>query len=213
MKTDYLDRLIFFGESTTTHLRARGVLRDGKNTRQVWADDSGTRMLSAQGIATPILYPDTGEYLTLFEACARKQPEFLVLSFGLNGILRFIGDKALYQNNYHRLIQTVHNASPNTKIILQTVYPVRSSDGFSVDVETLNSHIQTLNTWLPEIADAHTNVALLDTASVLRNEHNQLDEKYDAGDGIHLNADAYRAILRYLSEHEWTPIEPRTDHS
>ena len=201
--------MIFFGESTTSHLRSRGVLRDGTSTKQVWSDESGTRMLSSRGLSTPILYPDTGEYLTISQACALKKPEFMVLSFGLNGILNFIKDKSLYVNNYHKLIQTVRDASPDTKIILQTVYPVRSANGFSVDTETLNGYIQTLNEWLSEIANTHTGVALFDTASVLRDENNLLNAKYDVGDGIHLNAEAYRAVLRYLSEHEWTPIEPR----
>jgi len=31
----YIDRMIFFGESTTAHLRARGVLSGGTETQQV----------------------------------------------------------------------------------------------------------------------------------------------------------------------------------
>ena len=38
----YLDRFVFFGESTTYHLKSRGVLSGGTATTQVWAPDSGT---------------------------------------------------------------------------------------------------------------------------------------------------------------------------
>ena len=62
---EYQDSLIFFGESTTSHLVSRGVLSGGNATTQVWKDDSGTRMLSSQGLATPIVYPETGELLTI----------------------------------------------------------------------------------------------------------------------------------------------------
>lgn len=51
---EYIDSMIFFGESTTAHLRARGVLSGGTSTRQVWADASGTRMLSSRTTSEPI---------------------------------------------------------------------------------------------------------------------------------------------------------------
>ena len=207
LDTAYLESLVFFGESTTAHLRSREVLSGGKKTDQVWADDSGTRMLSSQGLSTPILYPETGELLTVGEACAKKQPRYLVLSFGINGIVKFIERKDLYVTNYQKLIQTVRAASPDTKILLQTVYPVRSANGFSVDTDTLNRYIGVLNSWLFEIAANQENVRIADTASVLRDSDNRLLAAYDAGDGLHLNKKAYEAILYYLGTHAWQESE------
>lgn len=200
----YIDSMIFFGESTTAHLRARGVLSGGTATTQVWADASGTRMLSSRTTSEPIVYPETGESLTVAEACAKKQPAYVVLSFGLNGITGFISNKSSYVNSYHKLIQAIQTASPNAKIILQSVYPVCKADGFSVDVATLNEYITTLNSWLPEIAAAHENVRFADTASVLRNANGQLGTAFDNGDGIHLTASAYEEILAYLRTHAWS---------
>ena len=200
---EYIDSLIFFGESTTAHLRARGVLSGGTSTRQVWADASGTRMLSSRTTSEPITYPETGEALTIAEACERAKPEYLVLSFGLNGITGFVANKTSYVNSYNKLINAVKQASPNTKIILQTVYPVCRADGFTVDTATLNAHIQTLNSWLPEIAAAHENVRVADTASVLYNSEGMLAASFDNGDGIHLTRSAYEEILAYLRTHAW----------
>ncbi|MBE6602182.1 MAG: hypothetical protein E7637_06755 [Ruminococcaceae bacterium] len=200
---DYQDSLIFFGESTTSHLRARGVLSGGTSTKQVWADASGTRMLSSQGLSTPIIYPDTEESLSISQAVSAKKPAVIVLSFGVNGITNFIKNKSTYVNNYNKLIKTVREASPDTKIILQTVYPVRKATGYSVDTETLNQYINTLNSWLPEIAAANQNVRIADTASVLKDSNGLLAQEYDTGDGLHLTADAYRAILNYLRTHAW----------
>lgn len=200
---EYIDSMIFFGESTTAHLRARGVLSGGTSTRQVWADASGTRMLSSRTTSEPITYPETGEALTIAEACERAKPEYLVLSFGLNGITGFVANKTSYVNSYNKLINTVKQASPNTKIILQTVYPVCRADGFTVDTATLNAHIQTLNSWLPEIAAAHENVRVADTASVLYNSEGMLAASFDNGDGIHLTRSAYEEILAYLRTHAW----------
>ena len=202
----YIDRMIFFGESTTAHLRSRGVLTGRTSTKQVWADTGGTKTLSSKITSEKIVYPETGESLTIAEACAKAQPEYLVLSFGLNGISGFISNKSSYVNAYNKLIRAVQEASPNTKIILQSVYPVcdgKGSQAFGVDVATLNAHIQTLNTWLPEIAASHENVRIADTASVLKNADGQLVSSYNNDDGIHLTASAYEAILAYLRTHAW----------
>ena len=201
--TEYIDSMIFFGESTTAHLRARGVLSGGTETHQVWADSSNTRMLSSRTTSEPIVYPPTGENITIAEACKREKPAYLVLSFGLNGISGFISNKTQYVNNYGRLIAAIQAASPNTKIILQTVYPVSSAEHYNVDVATLNGYIETLNSWLPEIAAKYENVRIADTASVLKDANGQLTAAYDNGDGIHLTVSAYEAILTYLRTHAW----------
>jgi len=141
------------------------------------------------------------------DACTKKLPRYLVLSFGVNGIVGFIQNKDRFVNNYQKLIQTVHDASPDTKIILQTIYPVRASDAFSVDTETLNRYIETLNGWLPEIAAQNSTVKIADTASILRDTDGKLLADFDAGDGLHLNKQAYEAILHYLGTHAWPESE------
>jgi lysophospholipase L1-like esterase len=201
---EYIDGMIFFGESTTTHLRARGVLSGGTDTHQVWADSSGTKTLSSKLLSEPLIYPPTGESLTLAEALAKEQPKYMVLSFGLNNIAHFVNNKSNYVNNYNKLISAITQASPETKIILQSVYPVSAAcDDFSVDGTTVCSYTETLNEWICEIAGTHENVRFVDTASVLKAADGTLLSSYDAGDGVHLSADAYTQILLYLRTHAW----------
>ena len=202
----YIDKMIFFGESTTAHLRARGVLTGGTGTKQVWSDASGTRMLSSRITSEPIVYPETGENLTIAQACEKAQPDYLVLCFGLNGIGGFIQNKSSYVSAYNKLIRAVREVSPNTKIILQAVYPVADGTGsqaFGVDIATLNENINTLNSWLPKIAASHENVRFVDTSAVLKNADGVLSASYDNGDGVHLTAAAYQEILAYLRTHAW----------
>lgn len=201
---EYINKMIFFGESTTTHLRARGVLSGGKETHQVWADSSGTKTLSSKMLSEKITYPPTDEDLTIAEAVAKEQPAYIVLSFGLNGIMNFVNNKDSYINNYNKLINLITEASPNTRIILQSVYPVSAScDDFSSDGKTVCSYTEILNGYLREIAAAHDNVRYADTASVLKNPDGTLNPAYDEGDGVHLNTSAYEQILRYLRTHAW----------
>lgn len=199
----YLDEMIFFGESTTTHLRARGVLRGGTQTHQVWSDASGTRMLSSKITAQPIVYPATGELLTPAEACARAKPTYLVLSFGQNGLIHFAKDTDAYVSCYKRLIDTLLAASPDTKILLQTVYPLGAVGNYSADLPMLNQYIDTLNAILPVIAADYPSVRVVDTASVLKDGDGRLLPAFDNGDGQHLNAAAYEKILSYLRTHAW----------
>lgn len=198
---DYIDRMIFFGESTTAHLKARGVLSGGTATQQVWQDESGTRTLTSKITSEPLIYPPTGEYLTVAEACRRTRPEYLVLSFGLNGIWGFVNDPERYVFCYGKLIDAVREASPDTAILLQTVYPVRENTVFSTDAVTLNRHIEEINRLLPLVCAAHENVSIVDTASVLRDTNGALAAEYATEDGIHLTAAAYQSILYYLRTH------------
>ena len=200
---EYLNAMYFFGESTTAHLRARGVLSGGTKTDRVWADESGTRMLSSRITSLPIVYPPTGEHLSVSEACRCARPPYLVLSFGLNGVMKFAADRDLYLNSYGRLIEAVQQASPETRILVQTVYPVARADAYSVDVDTLNAYILRLNEWLPALAERYENLRVVDTASVLRGEDGRLLSSFAEPDGIHLTRAAYEAVLGYLRTHAW----------
>lgn len=195
----YLDRLVFFGESTTTHLAARG----GLSRRQVWSDQSGTRMLSPRTALDPLVDPSASNPITLSALCARETPDVLVLSFGLNGAVYFVEHKEHYLTCYEQLIDAVQAASPETKILLQTVYPVARADAYSVDVDTLNGYLCTINEWLPEIARSRENVRVVDTASILRDPDGRLRSALADTDGIHLLPAAYAEILQYLRTHAW----------
>ena len=48
----------------------------------------------------------------------------LVLSFGLNGLSEYASDTSLFEKDYDTLLDSIQKATPKTKIILQTVYPV-----------------------------------------------------------------------------------------
>lgn len=211
---EYQDTLVFFGESTTAHLKSRGVLSGGKRTAQVFANESGTMLLSKKIKDQTILYPKTGERMTLAQAIATEQPAYMVLSFGLNGILGFAKNTNVYLDCYQNLIDLIKQESPNTAIIIQTIYPVKAPKNtadwhFSESVEEINSKIQALNAVLPILAKQNQGVKIADTASVLRDDSGALLPQYDTGDGIHLTTDAYAKILSYLRTHAYhvpTPL-------
>ncbi len=202
----YTDRMIFVGESTTAHLRSRGVLRGGTQTEQVWSNASNTMTLDLNILQKTVIYPVSGVEMTIPEAAAIAKPEMLVLSFGMNGIYGFAKNLDLYGVAYGKLIDAIHAASPGTVVILQTVYPVASNQTtFSDDATTVNDYADRLNGKLTDIAAAH-DAYVVDTAFCLKGANGMLRADYQTGDGIHLTAEAYRAILAYLRTHAY-PID------
>jgi lysophospholipase L1-like esterase len=197
----YQDSILFVGDSTTAHLRSRGVLTGGTETRQVWVPSDNTLLLDFNITKKKIVYPATGIEMTIAEATEKDKPAYMILTIGLNGITSFVNNKNLYQNCYGSLIDTIKKASPDTKIILQSVYPVAANQRtFTADAVTLNGYIDILNGYVKELA-ADKEVRYLDTNSALKGPDGLLPESYQNGDGIHLTAEGYRVILDYIRTH------------
>lgn len=206
--TALLDGTVFFGESTTAHLARRGgVLDTPAWRRQVWRDASGTRMLDRRLLATGVLYEENGvtASLSVADALAREQPARILLSFGLNGLTAHAKDPARFLSTYRFFLDRIREISPNTKIYLQSVYPVGENTVFSEDVATLNRYIRSLNASLSAACDAWGDTTFLDTSGVLLDADGALAVAFDAGDGIHLTNEAYLKILTVLSEHLGAP--------
>lgn len=200
----YVDSFIFFGESTTYHLKSRGVLSGGTATTQVWGPDNGTVNLDTSIRTLRIRYPETGEYLTVGEALRQKKPARLLLCFGLNGAVQKIRQgEDYYKDCYRMLLDEVRSASPDTEIFLQACYPVaRNMDmsRYTCTAGELNGYLRTINGWTAELAGEY-GVRYLDTAGLLADSEGFLRTEYQNGDGHHLTAAAYEEVLRYLRTH------------
>ena len=197
MGQDYIDSMIFFGDSNTAHLRSFGVLSGGKQTTQVWATESQTLMLNSEITNKKIVYPHTNTEMTIAEAAALEKPQYIVISLGTNGLTSLNEEQFKYC--YTKLLNAIKEASPSTKIIVQSIYPVTSwYENIS------NEKINAANEWLLELAEK-SGVRYIDTASVLKDENGALKEEYNSfhKDGYHVNEAAYKEILKYIRTHGW----------
>lgn len=201
---EYIDQFIFLGESTTYHLKSRGVLSGGTDTKQVWAPKSGTLMLDATTADCRIIYPESNEEMDLCEAMKIKRPEYMLLTFGLNGAVGSISRGSEYfKDCYLKLIEALRSASPDTVIILGSCFPIATNmdmRNYTVDVSTLNGYIDTINEWTLSLA-TEEGLPFLNTAEVLKDEEGMLRLEYQVGDGHHLTAEAYKMILQYIRTH------------
>ncbi len=203
---EYINSFIFLGESTTSHLKSRGVLSGGTATTQVWSTKSGTLMLDTSTAECRIVYPETGEELDLSTAMSKKKPKYMLLTFGLNGATANVSKgEEYFKFCYGKLINTLHSASPDTVIILQSCFPIAENmdmSGHSVDVVTLNGYIDILNGWTRELA-AERSLGYLNTCEVLKGADGFLIKEYQVGDGYHLTREAYVEILKYIRTHTY----------
>lgn len=193
----YIDRLTFLGDSTTNGLKEYGVLSGGTATTQVWTPASGTLTLYLWNAAS-IVYPETGAEMTITDAVETKKPEYLVITLGVNGVAELEEDA--FKIYYTDIINCVKEASPSTRIICNSIYPVEN-DYEHID-QISNEKINTANGWILDVAEA-TGTRYADSCSVLKAADGSLREELGNGDGLHLNADGYNAVLEYLRTHAW----------
>lgn len=202
---DYVNRFLFFGESTTYHMKSRGVLSEGTSTKQVWAPKSGTVCLDESIHTLRIIYPETGEELSLAEALAQKHPERILLTFGLNGVVRKYKKGAdYYKSCYRNLIEIIRENSPNTDIFLGSCYPVASNmdiSNYPTNAATINEYLNTLNEWCRDLA-TEEGLYFLNFAPLLKDDQGFLKSEYQVGDGIHLTREAYLVVLDYIRTHD-----------
>ncbi|MCI8388452.1 MAG: hypothetical protein HFE63_08330 [Clostridiales bacterium] len=194
---EYIDKLIFLGDSTTYGLRAYKMLNGGRDTTQVWTPKSGTLTLSQVSFAT-IVYPETDEEITIKTAVEAKKPEYLVITLGVNGVSFMKED--YFKSEYSKLIKTVQETSPDTKIICQSIFPVARNYESLGSIN--NSKIDEANRWICEVAD-ECGVKYIDTNSALRDEEGWLPEEYQNGDGMHLNSTSFTIELNNLRTHAY----------
>ena len=194
---EYIDKIVFLGDSTTYGLRRYKVLSGGKDTTQVWTPTNGTITLSYANTVL-IWYPETDKEMTIKDAAALKKPEYLVITLGVNGV-SFMGEE-YFKKEYGKLIKSIQEASPDTKIILQSIFPVASNYELLKSIN--NEKIDAANEWVVQIAEEY-GVKYLDTNSKLRDENGWLKDSYQNGDGLHLSEAGLNIELNNLRTHAW----------
>lgn len=190
----FLDSLTFLGDSTTAHMQQRSPLR----TEQIWATKNRYLNLDSRITNARIVAPDTGEEETVATVAARLHPAYLVVTLGIDYGIYYYRDKPnTFRFYYEKLLDAVQSASPDTVLILQSVFPVaKSSTGIT------NEMIDNANTVIRAIADDR-NLVYVDQKPVLADSEGFLRAEYCfSEDGIHLTSSAYDAILKHLASME-----------
>lgn len=192
-----LEDAVFLGDSNIAHLSSYGLLPE----EQIWTGSQRYLTLEPDVCRKYIVYPETGTEMTVCDAVSLKKPKFLVITLGTDGALGL--DREGVRLSYVSLIESIRNASSDTKILIQSIFPIRPAilNGRFDSVDAVNQKFDLVNLWLAEIADEY-GIVYLDTRSVLTDKHGMLREEYNTDhlDGYHLNRAGLEAVLEYILE-------------
>ena len=191
---DFMASVCFLGDSTTAHMQQRAPLR----ADQVWAAKNRYLNLDPRITYAKIMAPDTGEEQTIAEVAARLRPAYLVITLGVDyGVYYYRDQPETFRFYYEKLLFALEEASPDTVLVLQSVFPVgRASTAVT------NLMVDKANTVIRAIARDH-GLVFVDQKPVLADEEGFLKPEYCySEDGIHLSAAAYDAVLQNLITYE-----------
>ena len=193
-EADFIGALTFLGDSTTAHMTARAKVAP----RQVWAAKNRYLNLSSRITYEKIVCPSNGQEMTIAEVAATERPRYLVITLGVDyGVYYYRDDPETFALYYGKLLDAIGAASPDTTLILQSIFPVgRTSRSIT------NQMVQSANAVIKEIAERRS-LVFVNATEVLCDSQGYLREKYCySEDGIHLTASAYDAILNHLKTYE-----------
>ena len=190
-KKDTISKLTFLGDSITAHMASRADVEPN----QLWVSKERYLNLDSRISYAKIVAPDTGKEELIADVAARLKPSHLIITLGVDyGVYYYRNDLTLFAKYYEKLLDAIAASSPNTKIYLQSIFPV-TAECKSIT----NEMIDNANAAIREIAQRR-NLTYLDTQSVLRDADGYLKKEFCySEDGIHLTNTAYKEILAYIS--------------
>lgn len=196
---EYLDKITFLGDSTTYGIGYyyENGYSDLCPMSQIWVPANRTLTLAFQS-TVDIVYPETDEEIKIVEAAEKAKPEYLFITLGVNGI-SFM-DEEYFTSEYTKLVQSVQGASPDTKIICNSIFPVAAS---YADVDQINNQkIMAANGWIEKVAEA-TGTRFLNSYEALVGPDGYLPEDSQNGDGLHLTGEAFGKVMTYIRTHAY----------
>ena len=200
MGQEYQDKITFLCDSPTYWLWPYGMLKDGTDSKQIWTGPTGTMTLAyLRGFG--IYDPYDGMERTIPEAIALHKPEFVIIALGINGI-SFM-DEDYFTQEYTNLIDEIQRNSPDTIIVLQSIYPITTA--YRNWGSITNATITAGNSWILKIAEQY-GLKYLDTFSALIGEDGCAKWELMMDDGLHPNRDGLQVILDYIRTHGYAEV-------
>lgn len=177
-KIQYTERTSEFDSVPTTHA-AIVFLGDSLTQNGLWNELFPDASLVNRGIRGD----KTGGVLKRLDEVTRLNPDKIFLMIGINDLHSGkTGDQIL--ENYTKIISTLQEKLPETRIYLQSILPVQEEK-----LPIKNQDIDELNREIEKLADGKA-LFYIDINSKLKSEKDGLAPEYTA-DGEHLKGNAY----------------------
>ena len=190
MGDNYINETIFYGDSITFNFFYYGQL----SQNNIWAMSS----LTPENAHTwKVPFYRYHEEITLIDGLRKYKPKRVIITLGANAVA--VTTKDFFINKYEELIIKAKDASPDTTIIVQSIFPV--DNRYNTNNNLNNIRINNYNYYLAEMCERH-GVYFLDTEKVLKDSEGYLRKDYCySSDGIHLLPSGNIAVMNYIRTH------------
>ena len=165
------DEIIFLGNSIT----------DGCNWTELFSD----LRVKNRGIRGDV----TEGLLNRLDEVTESNPSKIFIMIGINDLARGMSKKEIL-DNYEFIVDRIIEASPTTKIYIESILPVNDSYGRFKKHYSKADSIVFLNKELENLAVKKGQI-YIDLYSSFINKEEKLKDEYTE-DGLHLNGDAYQ---------------------
>lgn len=191
---EYMDNTIFAGDSTALYYVMNKIITG----KQLWHKEG----VSLETIFTQNIYINhVDSKLTLIDAVKNKKPSRILLMLGTNSVSTM--EVEYFIQKYEELLKRLKEVSPNTTIIVQSIFPVASSLDSSGKALN-NDKINKMNYYLLELC-SKLDIPFLNTAEALKGEDGTLKSGYyrttKNENGVHLAQEGNQVAIEYFNNH------------
>lgn len=161
-----------------------------------WNELTGLGNVLNRGIAGDI----TPGLLARVEEVARHRPKQVFILIGTNDISKGISNKDIVRI-YKKVIAQLKKESPQTRIYIQSVFPINDSLINRSYYKGTNIAIVQLNRELKQMAD-ELQVLFVNVFACMLDDNQQLKKEYTY-DGLHLSGNGYLQWVAYLKKYNF----------
>ena len=167
------------------------AVRGGIPHERVWSGAENTVRFSTVN-SERCVHLSTGEDLTLADAARRIKPKTLVITLGVSGGAGVMSEKD-FKDTYRKMLLSVKEASPNTKIYVQSILPL-SDKSVKYYKKITKEAVAEANGWIKDVCRS-LGVSYINTHDILIDENGYLKQEYQNDEYMHLTKSAYEVIL------------------
>ena len=190
---DYFDDTVMVGDSITYGMASYGYL----NFNHVFAKIG---LHQGTALTSKCVYTSKTNGYSISDALSIAKPGKIYVTLGINAIYSYQSD--WFYDNYRALLTKIKAASPDSIIIIQSIFPVTERWAINNSKPNCHKNIAYANQKLSELAKEE-GCLFLHTYEDLTDENGFLKTEY-SGDGIHLSRKGYETVFNYILTH---PVE------
>ena len=188
---EYINNIIFAGDSMALYYFSNEQI----SSNNLWYQMSVT---PETAINSPIYINNVDTEKSFIENFKIYKPNMVIMTLGTNSVA-YMTPEYFYEK-YYDFVKELLEASPNTKLIIQSIPPV--DERFDGNMNGINNDkINKFNYYIGKMCE-ELNIKFLNSAPVLKNENGSCKKEYCLeSDGIHMTKLGQEVLIQFARTH------------